>query len=689
MNEPYLEPEAPDVNAIVARVYRDEIVTVADRALWGLSTLVEVEKDLLSPVCEAIARSVRDRSPGRRTTARLVGAKLNAEDPTYAAMLKEFETQVAQSADKIFLLPHLDLMTAADSGLTGVTKLFLQVLSSYPDTVVVGFFDPGFTCHKSLQDYFPSRVRFSGITRDNLRSDLLAEDEKGFLEAAGVTPLTLFKYTSGLNAVKFRKIMEAVRRNKARILAASGPREAVIDQVRHFTVTEGFEIPDIRLDRDIGGYAAVKTQLKENILSVLETLEGIEDPARIRQMEQLIPRGIIFHGPPGTGKTLFAKALASEIHASIQVISGPEIKSRWFGESEERIRKIFFQARKNAPAVVVFDELDAVAPTRGMYQGGAGVEHSIVNQLLTELDGFRSDNLVIFVGTTNFLESIDPALLRPGRVELKVCIDYPDEAARREILAIYDRKYEMGLPPALKDYLVEKTGDWIDRERGTRFSGDHLCAVARFLKREQVKTGRPSDRETADRALGLSTRRIALSPAEERVVAVHEAGHALAIARLIPDREVRKVSILAETEDSLGITESALKENRYQFNREDMDNYLVTLLGGRAAERVLLGDLSMGAAADIQRATQVARAMVEVYGFSDLGPMSFEGKAELSEAWKVKVDETVNGMIQSASRRAEELVTAGRETILRLREMLLERKTLGADDIREVLHGQG
>src|SRR5207253_5359473 len=169
------------------------------------------------------------------------------------------------------------------------------------------------------------------------------------------------------------------------------------------------------------------------------------DAAEIAWMEQLIPRGMIFWGPPGTGKTLFAKAMASALGAAITVVSGPELKSRWVGESEERLRQIFHRARQSAPSIIVFDELDSFASARGTYTG-SGVEHSMVNQLLTEMDGFHREELVFVVGTTNFVEILDPALLRPGRFEFHLLIPYPDAEDRREILRIYDRK--MGLQMA-------------------------------------------------------------------------------------------------------------------------------------------------------------------------------------------------------------------------------------------------
>src|SRR5438094_1956830 len=202
------------------------------------------------------------------------------------------------------------------------------------------------------------------------------------------------------------------------------------------------EIPSIDLDRDIGGYPKVKQRLKAEILDVLTKRDKASNAEEIARLEELIPRGMILWGPPGTGKTFFAKAIASAIGAAVTIVSGPELKSKWVGESEENLRQIFHKARQSAPSIIVFDELDSFASARGTYTG-SGVEHSMVNQLLTEMDGFHKEELVFVVGTTNFVESLDPALMRPGRFEFHLYIPYPEQDDRREILKIYDRK--MGL----------------------------------------------------------------------------------------------------------------------------------------------------------------------------------------------------------------------------------------------------
>src|SRR5215208_2985679 len=207
------------------------------------------------------------------------------------------------------------------------------------------------------------------------------------------------------------------------------------------------------------------------MLDVLGRRDAATTEDEVQRLEELIPRGMIFWGPPGTGKTYFAKAMASAIGAAITVVSGPELKSKWVGESEENLRQIFYKARQSAPSIIVFDEIDSFATARGTYTG-SGVEHSMVNQLLTEMDGFHKEEMVFVIGTTNFVESLDPALLRPGRFEFHLHIPYPDSDARREIFKIYDKKMVLKLTEEALEFGVRRTGEGYTTAQGTSFSGD-------------------------------------------------------------------------------------------------------------------------------------------------------------------------------------------------------------------------
>src|SRR5205807_3607316 len=233
----------------------------------------------------------------------------------------------------------------------------------------------------------------------------------------------------------------------------------------------------------------VKERLRSDILDMQARKDQLTNEEQIKALEELIPKGMIFWGPPGTGKTLFAKAIAAEIGAAVTIVSGPELKSKWVGESEDNLRQVFHRARQSAPSIIVFDELDSFASARGTYTG-SGVEHSMVNQLLTEMDGFRKEELVFVIGTTNFVEILDPALLRPGRFEFHLHIPYPDNDDRRDILKIYDKKMRLQFSEEALEYAVRRTGRGYTTSAGTAFSGDHLNALCRAMARIRIRDGR-------------------------------------------------------------------------------------------------------------------------------------------------------------------------------------------------------
>src|SRR5262249_12221589 len=260
--------------------------------------------------------------------------------------------------------------------------------------------------------------------------------------------------------------------------------------------------------------------------------------------------------------------MASAIGAAITVVSGPELKSKWVGESEERIRQIFHRARQSAPAVIVFDELDSFASARGTYTG-SGVEHSMVNQLLTEMDGFHKEEMVFVIGTTNFAEILDPALLRPGRFEFHLHIPYPDADARREILRIYDRKMGLKMSEDTLESAVKRTRFYVPgAAEGTHFSGDHRNALCRPMARCGRRAGRTDETtaEDVERALTEWHKRPPMTPEEEKVAATHEAGHAV-VALFTPNSQpIERISLL---DDVMGAT-------AYVLSQESPHKYIIT-----------------------------------------------------------------------------------------------------------------
>ena len=282
---------------------------------------------------------------------------------------------------------------------------------------------------------------------------------------------------------------------------------------------------------DIGGYREVKARLQDEILSVLKAARGMSRPRRLAT-EKLIPKGIIFEGPPGTGKTMFAKALANEPDATVSVVNGPELKTGLVGETEAHIRRLFQEARKNAPSVIVFDELDSIASARELSAGGS--ERATVNQLLTEMDGIGERGLVFVVATTNFAKLLDRALKRPGRFEYVINIPYPG----REAI----------------EHLLFRTDNWVDPEAGIRFSGDHIEAICRGIARRKLmdRSWKPTT-ENLDQVVAQRTKKpLELSPGELAVVATHEAGHAKVSMNIEGARPIKRISIASEYDGSLG-----------------------------------------------------------------------------------------------------------------------------------------
>jgi cell division protease FtsH len=320
----------------------------------------------------------------------------------------------------------------------------------------------------------------------------------------------------------------------------------------------------------------------------------------------------------------------------------------------------------------------------------------MVNQLLTEMDGFRGSESVFVVGTTNFLESLDGALLRPGRFEFLIEIPAPNVHDRREIVAIYDRKLELGLGKELQEHLVRRTEGLAERERGLPFTGDHIYAVCRALKRQQLRTGErnfgPGD---IDRALQRKTRaQVVLSPAEERVVAIHEAGHALLAMLVEHATPPERISIAADMEGALGYVLRAARARPYAITGADMRADICVGLGGLCAERLVLGEVSIGAHTDLQQVNRIARAMVEEYAMGAstgvlvrLDEPHHRHDVGVSERRRERVDVEIGQILEQEQTRASALLAANRSLLDSLVETLLTRKVLDRAELRAMTGG--
>ncbi len=434
---------------------------------------------------------------------------------------------------------------------------------------------------------------------------------------------------------------------------------------------------------DIGGYDDVKQRLRQDILELLRQALALA-PGERERLARAIPRGVIFEGPPGTGKTMFARALATHLGAAVSVVRGPELKEAAYGASEARVRELFAAARRNAPTVLVFDEIDAIASSRAT---GGSVDRSLVNQLLTEMDGLGARELVFVVATTNFADSLDQALRRPGRFEFVFHIGYPDAAARRAIFELYAGRYELQLDAAALDYLVDRTDGWVDLQAGTRFSGDHIEAICRALYRRRLRSGgAPLTRADLDAALRQRTGKPErLTPKEREVVAAHEAGHAIVALHTPGAQPVRRVTIESEYDGSLGYVLHGPRAERHITDERTLYAQLACLMGGREGERLAFGRIASGGAEDLHKATVLATHLVAAFGMDDeIGPRMVlhplvhgEGVGGTTPpALLERVEERVGILLRRAAESARKTLEAHAEEFDALRRRLFESGTV-------------
>jgi cell division protease FtsH len=664
----------------VEAAYPDALQNITDALRRGLPVLVECDKGMVPYAY----RCIRERLKAQGVRCMYLDGRMAGEDGQDAsggsimrAIIGQLQDVVRGAADeRVVVLPHLDLLTSSQGGLTAESREVIPLMYENPRLLWLGFADPTFPVLDIIHKLFPHTVQLMGVQRERLQH-VVTQRVARKLGREGLDVYSLYSRVSGLNAVRLRQMLEALDG----VDYPEDPRP-IWDQIRAATLSGGLKLPDISLTDDIGGYDRVKRTIQREILDVITYKEQLEDAAAIAQAEALIPRGMIFYGPPGTGKTLFAKAMATALGAAVEVVAGPELKSKFVGESERKIREVFTRARQSAPAIIVFDELDSFASARGMYTN-SGVEHSMVNQLLTELDGFRDNEMVFVVGTTNFPESLDAALLRPGRLEFKLHIPYPDAEDRRSVLRIYDRKLGLQLSDAALDHAVKQTGYATDD--GTLWSGDHLQALCRRLARMRLRNQRLDGTtvEDVDAALVADRQLPKLTPDEEVVVATHECGHAIVAMHCTHVPAIDRISIRGDLAGTLGAVHYADPAHRYVVTQGQMRDTICTLFGGREAEAVLLDDVSIGAAHDLERATQMARALVEQYGMgpAEVGARDYKDPSKLADATRHAVDRAVSHILETEQTRARRIIESHRAQLLALRDLLLEKKIIDAQTL--------
>ena len=411
-----------------------------------------------------------------------------------------------------------------------------------------------------------------------------------------------------------------------------------------------------------------------------ETIEFLRDPIRFGRLGGRAPRGILLCGPPGTGKTLLARAAAGEAGVSFLSVSGSSFQEKFAGVGAARVRRLFARARKLSPCVIFIDEIDALGRTRGRgSDSGSADQDQALNQLLIEMDGFNRTSSIVVVGSTNRPDVLDRALTRPGRFDREIVVNLPDLRGREAILRVHARSLQQDRDLDL---------NWI--ARGTPgFSGADLAnllneAAITATRDNSDAVGRKHIEYARDRILMGAERQGFMMDEDERyATAVHEAGH-VAVGLAVKNGDpIHKVSILPRGR-ALGVTQSLPERDRLMKKREYLEDQIAVLLGGRAAEQVVLSTMTAGAANDIERAVEIARKMVREFGMSPLGPIYLVDSRTDSQSQTLldKAEDAMNDIINSQLERAREVVTSQQESIARLVQLLLKRDTVEADDIR-------
>ncbi|NLI78666.1 MAG: AAA family ATPase [Candidatus Riflebacteria bacterium] len=669
----------------VENCYTEQIRFVWSRLREGVSVMVRCEKQII-PYLQGILKK-RLTTDGKNVTFIDGRPPAGSTDspPRVIGMVNQLRSLVNNTEpNKVFFLSYLDIITStAIGGLSQEAKEIMTIIHENPLLVLATFEDPDFPIPELIGQAFPARAEMLGLPRARMAKLLTAEEARKFTATDPINLMSLYKFVSGLNPVRFREIMGIFARKTDLDPKIPDMLANYLNELRGYTACAGASLSHIHLDRDIAGYPKVKQQIRDNILNLLQRANQAADEKEVRQLETIIPKGLIFHGPPGTGKTLFAKGIAEALNAAIYIVSGPELKSKWVGEGEANIRRLFARARATAPAVIVFDELDSIAAQRTGNTGDGGTQaaHSMVNQLLTEMDGFRKEQLVLVIGTTNFLSCLDPAFLRPGRFEYQIEIPYPEWEDRRAILDLYNRGFETGLTADDLDLLAGWTSRLTDT--GTPHTGDHLNALMRNLKRWLINHGRTAIDDASLKAwLKELEGGFSLTPEEERVVAIHECGHALLYRRGNRHDEIRKVTLEGGGGGTLGLVESKARRPNAFFTESRLRNDIAICLGGYAAEKLVFGEISTGASADLQTATRIASDMVAVHGMGgQTAPRFLGGENQANALLMGQASARVDVLLAEALVQATRFLEAHRDQLDRLADLLIEKRTLTPEDL--------
>ena len=436
---------------------------------------------------------------------------------------------------------------------------------------------------------------------------------------------------------------------------------------------------------------AGEDEAKENLTEIVEYLH---DPDKYKEIGASMPKGILLVGPPGTGKTMLAKAVAGEANVPFFSMSGSEFVEMFVGMGASKVRDLFKQAKEKAPCIVFIDEIDAIGKKRDGQVGGNDEREQTLNQLLTEMDGFEGNNGVIILAATNRPESLDPALLRPGRFDRRVPVELPDLKGREEILKVHARKI--------------KVADNVDFNKIARMasgaSGAELANIVNEAALRAVRDGRKfatqADLEESIEVViaGYQKKNAILTDKEKRIVAYHEIGHALVAAKQTNSAPVQKITIVPRTSGALGYTMQVEEEgNHYLMSKEEMENKIATLTGGRAAEEIAFGSVTTGASNDIEQATKLARGMITRYGMSkDFDMVAMEtvtnqylgGDSSLTCSMETQtaIDREVVELVKKQHEKAGQILLENRAKLDELSQHLYEKETITGEEFMKILN---
>ncbi len=435
---------------------------------------------------------------------------------------------------------------------------------------------------------------------------------------------------------------------------------------------------------------AGEDEAKENLMEIVHYLH---DPSKYEAIGASMPKGILLVGPPGTGKTMLAKAVAGESNVPFFSMSGSEFVEMFVGMGASKVRDLFKQAKEKAPCIVFIDEIDAIGKKRDGQIGGNDEREQTLNQLLTEMDGFEGNTGVVILAATNRPDSLDPALLRPGRFDRRVPVELPDLKGREEILRVHAKKI--------------KIADDVDFSKIARMasgaSGAELANIVNEAALRAVRDGRgfatQADLEESIEVViaGYQKKNAILTDAEKRIVAYHEIGHALVAAKQTNSAPVQKITIVPRTSGALGYTMQVEEGNHYLMSKKEIENKIATLTGGRAAEELTTDSFTTGASNDIEQATKLARAMITRYGMSqDFDMVALEtvtnqylgGDTSLacSAETQAEIDRQVVALVKKQHAKAIEILSKNREKLDELAQYLYERETITGDEFMKILN---